>query len=90
MSESNQSYDLPPKYDSVTKTFVPGIQPLEDKEPIQLPTMRIEEPEQYKYVHVVIGILVLLIIGAFFIGMTFKENQMLKIQIEMLQRGLVR
>ena len=62
-----------PEPDTVTTTYNPGLTMLEDK-----------EPEEYKYVHVVIGILVLMIIGAFFIGGMFVENKMMKIQIEVI------
>ena len=76
------------EWPKVTKAYDPPLETLEDKEPIQMPSMRLVEPEEYKYVHVVIGILVVMIIGAYFIGGMVVENKMMKVQIEQLQRGL--
>ena len=71
-----------PPVETVKTTYNPGITTLEDKE--------CPNCNQYKYVNVVIGILVLAIIGAFFLGGMVVENKMMKVQIEQLQRVLVK
>jgi hypothetical protein len=66
--------------ETVTTSYNPGLTTLEDKP--------CHNCESYRFVNVVIGILMVLIALSYFIGGMVVENRMLKTQVEQMQRGL--